>query len=166
MFFLFLIISYIFCYFLFTYFFQIFFSWKISKTNFCLLHIFIFSLSFIFVIFISNDVIWWEFWNRIQHSIWWGFCLVMILFFSVKASLVKITKLQFFFLSFFITSTFWVFNEMIEFIGQNYLDILFAPNENDIWLDLYANQFWILLWSIFFSIFLENKFKEKIQIKI
>lgn len=157
MFFLFLLICYIISYFLFTYFFQIFFNWKISKTNFSVLDIFIFSFVFILIIYFSNNIVWWEFWNRIQHAFWWWFTIVMILFFSLKASLIKVNKIQFFFLSFFIASTFWVFNEMIEFLGQNYWKILFAPDINDIWLDLYANEFGIFLWSFLFSFFINKK---------
>lgn len=157
MFFLFLLICYIISYFLFTYFFQIFFNWKISKTNFSLMDIFIFSFVFILIIYFSNNIVWWEFWNRIQHAFWWWFTIVMILFFSLKASLIKVNKIQFFFLSFLIASTFWVFNEMIEFLGQNYWKILFAPDINDIWLDLYANEFGIFLWSFLFSFFINKK---------
>lgn len=157
MFFIFLLICYIISYFLFTYFFQIFFQQKFSKMIFSIFDILIFSCIFIFFIYVSNFIIDSELWNRIQHAFWWWFTIVMILFFSLKASLLKISKIQFFFLSFFIASTFWVFNEMIEFLWQNYLDMFFAPDINDIWLDLYANEFWILLWSIVFSIILKTK---------
>lgn len=160
MFFVFLLICYIISYFLFAYFLQIFFKGKFLKTNFSVFDVAIFSFVFIFFIYISNFLIEWEFGNRIQHAFGWGFTIVMILFFSLKASQIKITKIQFFFLSFFIASTFWVFNEMIEFLGQNYLNMLFAPNINDIWLDLYANEFGILIWSFVFCLFLEEKKEE------
>lgn len=147
MFFLFLLFCYIICYFLFAYFLQIFFLWKISKTKFEIFHIWLFSFLFLIFIYISNILIAWEFWNRVQHALWWGFMIVLIVFFSLKSTFLKISKIQFFFLSFFIASTFWVFNEMIEFLWQNYLHMHFAPNINDIWLDLYANEIWIVFWS-------------------
>lgn len=94
--------------------------------------------------------------NRFQHAIAGGFAVVIIIFCSYLASATKITKFQFFTLTFLLATAAGVGVEMAEYVAQNYLHLMLAPDANDIWLDLYANTFGILLGSMIFTPFVKK----------
>lgn len=72
---------------------------------------------------------------------------MLIIFFSYRASAVKSTVYQFFFLSILLATACGVGNEILEFLGQYFFRIPFAINIYDTWLDLCANTVGILLAS-------------------
>lgn len=138
-------------YYLLAYFFQLFFDWKISKYQFNIIHIWYVLVFLLFVMIgvflIPNP----EFANRVQHAIWWGFLMILLVYFSYVASGVKISKFQFFCISCMIATSFWVANELAESLFQWKDYFIFADTIDDTWFDLWANSVWALLWSTIFT---------------
>jgi hypothetical protein len=56
--------------------------------------------------------------NRIQHAFGGGFMIVMLSYFSLQATRVRIRRFQFFVLSLMIASCFGIVNELLESIMQ------------------------------------------------
>ncbi len=151
-----LIPAYVVVYFLLISWFQRFFNInekKESSWKHVMIILAIFFMVMLWISFIPNP----ELANRIQHSIWWWFLMVVISYFSIIASKVNINRFQFIFLAFFIATTFGVFNELAESLFQIILDIKFAPNINDTWFDLWANSIGAVLWIIIFTNFIWKK---------
>ncbi len=90
-----------------------------------------------------------DFGNRILHSLGGGFVAMLICFYAARDSKVRISKFQFFVLSFLLVTALGVGNEIAEFFGQNYAGLVFAPNINDTWLDLISNTVGLLLCEAF-----------------
>lgn len=108
-------------------------------------------LTLVFLL-IANYLISGEFGNRIQHAIAGGFTAYMIYFLSVKDSGVKISPFQALVFGFLLISTLGVLNELLEFILQNSIGIIFNNNDPlDTWKDLASNTFGILLAMLVFT---------------
>lgn len=147
-----LIISYI----ILTYFFQLFFNGKIWKAKLSILHIWTIVLFLFFTIFIVFKIPNPELANRFQHAIWGGFLMIILVYFSYRASNISLSKFQFFCISLMIATCFWVANELAESLLQWNNLFIFADILDDTWLDLWANTLWALLWAGIFSIFLKK----------
>lgn len=150
--------AYIVCYYIFTYFFQIFFKGKILQIRSNFLDIFIVLFLFIGWIFVTILIPDAELSNRFQHAFSGGFCITLLLYYAYKASGIHITRCQFFVISLLIATFCGVGNEMLEFLGQKYLGIMFASNVEDTWLDLYANTFGIIVGTIISIVFWKKYF--------
>ena len=110
---------------------------------------FIYYLNFI----ISNvDVA-----NRVLHTFGGGFLAFLVCFLVVSDSKLKINKFQFFAFAFLLVTALGVTNEILEFILQNYTQMVMASNINDTWLDLISNTFGILIGGIIFLPFVNRK---------
>ena len=146
--------GYFLLFFLFPYFFNQSFpqaSWQSLKS--ILLIIFITFASFM----ISAAILDEEISNRVLHVFAGGLNLFIICYLAARDSRVKITKIQFVFFSILVVNFFGVANEVAEFFGHNYLQLVFAPNINDTWLDLISNLFGSIVGVLVLSPFL-NRF--------
>lgn len=86
---------------------------------------------------------------------------MIVIFCSYRASGVNITKFQFFAMSVLLATACGVANEMAEYIAQYYLNLMFAPDIYDTWLDFYANTFGILLASAILTPFVKKRSIDK-----
>lgn len=152
----FLAVSLVSVYFIFAYFFQLFFDGRLGKAKFSIFHIAFFLGFYIFCLYVMQFFDDPVLANRFQHAIAGGFAVMLVIFFSYRASLVNITKFQFFAISCLLATAAGVGVEMAEYVAQNYLDLMLAPDANDIWLDLYANTFGILLGAMIFTPFVKK----------
>lgn len=80
----------------------------------------------------------------------------MTMFLSLRDAKVNVSFWKSAILVFLLTTTFGVFNEILEFIGQKYTTIVFANSIEDTWLDLTSNTIGILI-GIFISLLFINK---------
>lgn len=151
-------VAYIFCYIIFIPFFQKFFDHRIEiknniKTS-SILIILLLSIILGFIIFAIRDE---ELANRFQHAIFGGTLFSSSLFLSLKDSKVKINLWKSSVIIFLLTTTFGVFNELLEFWLQSFLPIRFATSIEDTWLDLASNAVGILVAIfIFYSLVLSK----------
>ena len=86
---------------------------------------------------------------------------MIVIFCSYLASGVNISRFQFFAISVLLATACGVGNEMAEYIAQVHLNLMFAPDAYDTWLDLYANTFGILLASAILTPFVKKKNPQK-----
>jgi hypothetical protein len=77
--------------------------------------------------------------NRIIHTFGGGFLVYMACFFAAKDTHLAANKLKFAVLCFMLVMTLGVFNEIVEYVLQNYFNFTAAPHINDTWLDLISN---------------------------
>jgi hypothetical protein len=94
--------------------------------------------------------------NRLLHGLGGGFLGYLICFLVVRDGKLNITKFQFFVFSFLLVTALGVGNEIIEFIIQNHLHLIFAPNINDTWLDLVSNTVGTLFGAVLFTPFIKR----------
>jgi hypothetical protein len=114
------------------------------------------ALSFFgyFVAFAIQDQ---ELSNRFLHAFGGGFLGFLTCFLAAKDSSVVINKFQFFIFSVLIVIALGVANEILEFLLQNYVGIVFATSVNDTWLDLISNTIGIFIASAIFIPLVRNK---------
>lgn len=118
-----------------------------------LFYIVAFSLA---VYFISYNIPSLSWGNRIIHTFGGGFLAYLTCFLAVKDSRLKIGRIRFFIFSALLVVALGVFNEIAEFVLQNYFNFWAAPTINDTWLDLISNSVGILLSAICFTPFLKK----------
>lgn len=151
-----LIIAYIIAYYWLALWFQYFFNEK-KTLKYKFYHSVIIALFYFAVVlwitFIPNEIIG----NRLLHAVWGWFITIIITFFSLKASQIKITKFQFIFLWFFISTTLWVLNELAESLWQNIFNYPFSTYINDTWFDLWSNTIGAIIWLLVFVWFVGKK---------
>ncbi len=143
-------------YFVLAMFLQFFFYWKTGNYSFKIAHILyvlVFLLCVMIWVFLIPDP---EFANRIQHALGGGFIMVFLFYLSWLASGVKMTKIQFFFLSILVATAFWVANEFAESLLQLQFWLRFSSYLEDTWYDLWANGLGSLIAASFFT-FLTKK---------
>ena len=130
------------------FFFPLFFQQSLPKLNvrslysvlgICAVWIFFFAISEI--VGVSFE----EWGNRILHAMAGGFTALLMCYVALRDSKVVITRFQFTILSFLLVTALGVGNEIAEFFGQYYTDLVFAPTINDTWLDLISNTVGALL---------------------
>ncbi len=140
------------------YFLPFFFGQKIEKINrksfFSLFLIILFTfLNYLLISNISNQ----EICNRILHGLGGGFIAFLAYFLATKDNRVSLNKFQFFVLGTLLVTALGVLNEIVEFFMQNYMNLIMAFSVNDTWLDLISNSVGILIASIIFVPFINNK---------
>jgi hypothetical protein len=145
-----LIPVYIITYFIWILWLQIFFWYK-TKMNWDFFHILIIIFAYIFSLFIVALIPEAEFANRFQHAIWGWFLVTLIWYLAYLQSWIKISRFQLFHILVFVAFTLWIINELAESVLQVQFWLVFAPNIEDTWYDLWANTFWALLWVWIFS---------------
>ena len=129
---------------------QIFFGQKIKiKEN--IVDILIIVLTYISSLFIVTLISDSELANRVQHALGWWFLVTLLWYLSYLRSNIHLSRFQLFHLLFFVALTLGIANELAESVLQNNFWILFAPNIEDTWYDLWANTIWALLWAGVFS---------------
>ncbi|MEK7621737.1 MAG: hypothetical protein AAB415_01020 [Patescibacteria group bacterium] len=96
---------------------------------------------------LSSSVVDPEWSNRLQHALGGGFVSAVVCFLAFRDSglLAKVGRTRFAVSSFFLVIALGVFNEVAEFILQNYFDLRFASTINDTWLDLISNIVGLIL---------------------
>lgn len=156
----FLAVASVFAYFIFTFLFQKFFENKFSRPRFSFWHIAISLGFFMLCMILMHEIPDPELSNRFQHAFGGGTAVMIVIFCSYLASGVKTTRFQFFIFSFLLASFCGIANELVEYIAQNYMNLMFAPDPNDTWLDLYANTFGILIGNIIFAVFPRRFYKK------
>ncbi len=85
--------------------------------------------------------------NRLLHIFGGGFLALTTCFLVVRDTKLKITKFQFFVISFLIVTALGVGNELLEFLLQSTTGTIFSPTPTDTWLDLLSNTIGALLAS-------------------
>ena len=83
--------------------------------------------------------------NRLLHALGGGFVAFFVCFLVARDSQIDITRFQFFVFSFLLVTAFGVGNEILEFAIQHYLDLTFARDVADTWLDLVSNTVGVLV---------------------
>ena len=74
-----------------------------------------------------------------------------ICFRVVRDSRLLISKFQFFVFSVLVVTAMGVGNEIVEFVLQNYMPLVFSVDINDTWLDLISNGLGMLLGAALFT---------------
>lgn len=152
MYFLILLIWYILAYIIGVIWFQLF-VWekihlKISGKYIAIIIIFFF-LSLLCVLWIKNPDIA----NRVQHALAGGTIMTLIWYLSYLSSWVKIRSFALWNILFLIAMFFGICNELLESILQLKFGLIFAPNLQDTWYDLWANSLGIILCASIFTLF-------------
>jgi len=95
--------------------------------------------------------------NRLLHAIGGGALSSLICFLAARDLNLRITRFQFFALSFLVVMTLGIGNELVEFFLQEVLSFEFAKDLNDTWLDLLSNTIGAFVACSSFSFFLFRK---------
>lgn len=137
--------------------FPFFFKNTITRLNSKFLYsiFYIISISFI-IFFVSSIFLDDETANLVLHIFGGGFLSFFVCFRAARDSRVTINRFQFFVFSFLIVTALGVVNEIVEFIGQDYLHMIFAVGVSDTWLDLVNNWTGALIASVCFVPFLKS----------
>lgn len=114
-----------------------------------------FFLSMLCVLVIENPHLA----NRVQHAVAGGTIMTLIWYLSYLSSWVKIKSFALWNILFLIAMFFGICNELLESILQLNFGLIFAPNLQDTWYDLWANSVWIILWASMFTL-LESRRKK------
>ncbi len=149
-----LCISYFILFFLFPYFFEN----KVPKIGLkSLVSVgLIFILSFLgyFTAFNIHDP---ELSNRFLHGFGGGFMALFVCFLAARDSGVHVKRFQFVLFSLLVVTALGVANEILEFILQNYIRMVFSISINDTWLDLISNTVGMLIAVVGLAPFINNK---------
>lgn len=90
--------------------------------------------------------------NRVQHAVAGGTIMTLIWYLSYLSSGVKINSFALWNILFLIAMFFGICNELLESILQLNFGLIFAPNLQDTWYDLWANTVWIVVGASIFTL--------------
>ena len=91
--------------------------------------------------------------NRVLHTFGGGFLGFLVCFLAAKDSRININRFQFLVFSALIVLALGIANELLEFMLQEYVGMIFAIHVNDTWLDLASNVTGIVLGALLITPF-------------
>lgn len=149
-----LCISYFILFFLFPYFFESRLTKVSPKSTSSIAMILILSMLGYFIAFNIQDP---ELGNRFLHGFGGGFMALFVCFLAARDSSVHVKRFQFVLFSLLVVTALGVANEILEFILQNYIRMVFSISINDTWLDLISNTVGMLIAVIGLTPFINKK---------